>query len=389
VRVLHIGKFYPPHPGGIETYLHALCGGLARYDKVEVIVANHRAHGKTESLDGVGVRRLARIATIAATPLCPRMVREIREVPADLVHLHVPNPFAGMAFLASGHPAPLIVSWHSDIVRQRLLGGLLRPIERAIVRRAAALVVSSANYLESSPTLSANRERCVVIPFGIDDAEFQRTAFARVAGLRDRFGSRIVLAVGRLVYYKGFDHLIRAMPAVDGHLVIVGEGPLRVKLEREAGHAGVAARVSFMGNLSRDELIDLYQAAAVFVLPSVARSETFGIVQLEAMACGKPVINTRLLSGVPFVSIDGETGITVEPGASEPIAQALNRLLDDPALRATYGAAGRRRVHEHFSRDAMVDRTRELYQQILDRRGAKLTGFRSLDIDPRQSSLPA
>jgi len=190
------------------------------------------------------------------------------------------------------------------------------------------------------------------------------------------------------VYYKGFDHLIRAMPAVDGHLVIVGEGPLRAKLKRAAASAGVAARVSFRGNLSRDELIDLYQAAAVFVLPSVARSETFGIVQLEAMACGKPVINTRLPSGVPFVSVDGETGITVEPGAPEPLAQAISRLLDDPALRAAYGAAARRRVSRHFSLATMVDRTRDLYEQVLERRATSLTAKRSSDTDRPRSSPP-
>jgi glycosyltransferase involved in cell wall biosynthesis len=388
VKILHIGKFYPPHPGGIETYLGALCSGLARADEVNVIVANDRAQSTTESIDGVCVRRLAPIATIAATPICLRMIREIRAAPAAIAHLHVPNPFACVAFLASHHPAPLIVSWHSDIVRQRLLGRLFQPIERALVRRAAALVVSSANYLQSSPTLARNRERCAVIPFGIDDTELQRAPSARVTALRERYGSRIVLAVGRLVYYKGFDHLIRAMPAVDGHLVIVGEGPLRMKLERVAVQAGVAARMSLMGNLSRDELIDLYQAAAVFVLPSVARSETFGIVQLEAMACGKPVINTRLPSGVPFVSIDGETGITVEPGAPEPLARAINRLLDDPVLSAAYGAAGRRRVREHFSLATMVDRTRDLYQQVLERRSANLIGMRNSDTDRPRSSLP-
>jgi len=268
------------------------------------------------------------------------------------------------------------------------LGRVFQPIERALVKRAAALIVSSPNYLESSPALAANRERCVVIPFGIDTAELQRPASARVAALRQRYGPRIVLAVGRLVYYKGFDHLIRAMRSVAGRLLLVGEGPLRSKLEREAARGGVADRVTFMGNVSRDELIDLYQAAAVFVLPSIARSEAFGIVQLEAMACGKPVVNTRLPSGVPFVSVDGETGITVEPGVPEPLAAALNRLLNDPVLSAAYGAAGQRRVREHFSLATMVDRTRELYQRVIERRGASVSGSRSADIDPSRSSSP-
>ncbi|MGH7880616.1 MAG: glycosyltransferase, partial [Candidatus Binataceae bacterium] len=175
----------------------------------------------------------------------------------------------------------------------------------------------------------------------------------------------IVLGVGRLVYYKGFEHLIRAMARVAGHLLIVGEGPRHLQLERAARVAGVGARVSFLGDLSRDELIATYHAADVFVLPAVARSEAFGIVQLEAMACGRPVVNTRVASGVPFVSIDSETGITVEPGAPEALSAALNLLLDDPELRARYGAAGAQRVRDHFDLATMLDRTLALYRQIL------------------------
>ena len=182
------------------------------------------------------------------------------------------------------------------------------------------------------------------------------------------------------------------MRSVAGHLLIVGEGPLRAKLERDAIDAGVRARVTFMGNLSRAELIDCYHAADVFALPSVARSEAFGIVQLEAMACGKPVINTQLSCGVPYVSIDGETGITVAPGAAEPLAAAVNRLLEDSALRMLYGAAARRRVRKYFNLDLMVDRTYDLYRQILyGDRGDSSADVppHSLDIRPQRSSVTA
>jgi len=365
VWILHLGKFYPPHHGGIETHLATLCRGLAQAATVEAIVANDGRRSVTEDLDGVRVRRLGTIGTPASTPICPSMIGAIRSTPADLIHLHVPNPYPALALLLSGCAAPLVIGWHSDVVRQKQLARLFAPIERAIVRRAAALIASSPNYLDSSPILARNRARVHVIPYGIEPTEFQPRDPARIAQLRERYGPRIVLGVGRLVYYKGFENLIHAMAGVAGHLLIVGEGPLRPRLERTARAAGVDVRVSFLGDLSRDELIDTYQACDVFVLPAVARSEAFGIVQLEAMACGKPVVNTRLASGVPFVSIDEETGITVEPAQPAALAAALNLLLDDRELCERYGAAGLRRVREHFSAAAMVERTLSLYREIL------------------------
>ena len=365
MRILHLGKFYPPHRGGIETHLQTLCRELSKSAAIEVIVANDRQGDETELLEGVKVRRLRPLLNVAAAPICQRMIQEIRATPADLVHLHVPNPYAGLAFLMSGHPAPLVISWHSDIVRQRFLARVLGPVERAVVRRATALMASSPNYIESSPILARNRDKCRVIPYGIDSDEFRPRDHAAVAEIRRRYGSRLVLTVGRLVYYKGFEYLIRTMANVRGHLLIVGDGPLRAQLQAEATRSGVARHVTFLGNLPRAELLNHYHAADVFALPSVARSEAFGIVQLEAMASGKPVVNTRLASGVPFVSLDGETGITVEPAAPAAFGAAINQLLDQPLLRARYGVAAMRRVREYFSLAAMISRTLALYEEIL------------------------
>jgi rhamnosyl/mannosyltransferase len=239
------------------------------------------------------------------------------------------------------------------------------PVERVLVRRAIALVASSPNYLESSPTLARNRDKCHVISYGIDSDEFRPRDPALADDIRRRYGSRLVLAVGRLVYYKGFEYLIRAMANVRGHLVIVGDGPLHAQLQAEAARVGVAGQITFLGDLDRAELLNRYQAADVFVLPSVARSEAFGIVQLEAMASGRAVINTRLASGVPSVSIDGETGITVEPADPAALAAAINLLLDQPLLRARYGAAAQRRVRDHFSLATMTERTLALYEEII------------------------
>jgi rhamnosyl/mannosyltransferase len=166
--------------------------------------------------------------------------------------------------------------------------------------------------------------------------------------------------VGRLVYYKGAEYAVRAMTKIDANLLIIGDGPLKQNLERQARELGVADRVFFLGKVD-GSISPWYQASDVFILPSIARSEAFGIVQLEAMACGKPVVNTDLASGVPYVSLDGETGITVPPSNPEALADAVNRLLDNPSLRAAYGQAAVRRVQNEFSLDLMVRRTLEVY----------------------------
>jgi rhamnosyl/mannosyltransferase len=365
ISVLHLGKFYPPYRGGIESHLHALCRELTRSIAVNVIVASETRRLHDGEVDGVRVRRLPRLFNLSATPVCPTIVSEIRRTAADIVHLHLPNPLAALAYLASGHKGRLVITWHSDIVRQKVIGKMLRPLDDAILARASALIASSPNYVESSPILSRNHERCRVIPFGIDGNAFRPRDAETAAKIRKRYGSRIVLAVGRMVYYKGFEYLIRAMAAVQGHLLLVGEGPLQKKLERQAFDAGAMDRITFLGRVSQEEMAGYYHAADVFVMPSIARSEAFGIAQLEAMVCGKPVVNTWLRSGVPFVSIDGETGITVAPADAAQLAAAINRLLDDPALRAELGAAAMRRAREEFSIEVMVERTLGLYREVI------------------------
>lgn len=365
LSVLQLGKFYPPYRGGIESHLHALCRELRKSITVNVLVANETRRLMESEIDGVRVRRLPRLFNLSAAPVCPTMPGEIRRTDADVIHLHLPNPLAALAYLASGHKGRLVITWHSDIVRQKTIAKMLRALDDALLRRASALIASSPNYVDSSPILSRNRERCRVIPFGIHADAFRLRDPETAEKIRKRYGPRIVLAVGRLVYYKGFEYLIRAMAKVRGHLLLVGEGPLLQKLEREAFDAGAMDRITFLGRVSQEEVIGYYHAADVFVLPSIARSEAFGIAQLEAMACGKPVVNTRLESGVPFVSLDGVTGFTVPPADSDGLAAAINLLLDDPRLRGKFGAAAARRTRDEFSVEVMVDRTLELYRDVM------------------------
>ena len=383
LRILHVGKFYPPRMGGIETHLHALCGELRKVSDVSILVASEDSSDKDEVVEDVPVLRAGTILNLASAPFCPTMTSRIRASEADLVHLHLPNPPAILAYLASGHPGPLILTYHSDTIRHKLLGALFQPFLHAALRRSSAIIVTSPNYLRTSPVLTRYRARCKVIPHGIHVADFERPDRAAVEHLRQQYGDRIVISVGRLVYYKGFEYLIQSMTRVEGRLLIVGDGPLRKHLEDMAISLGVSGRIVFLGEIQNSKLVPCYHAADVFALASVSRAEAFGIVQLEAMACGKPVVNTSLPSGVPFVSLDGITGITVPPANPEALAKAINSLLDDPIRRAQYGNAARRRVQAKFNLELMTRRTLRLYQRVMQspNTSPKFRGQGSADLD--------
>ena len=364
LRVLQVGKFYPPHMGGIETHLQALCGALCNHADVRVIVSSEDRNTVEEIVDSVPVARLSTLLTAFSTSISPGMISRIRHSDAELVHIHLPNPAAILAYLASGHRGRLVVTYHSDTVKQKVLGRMFEPLLNAALRKSSAIIATSPNYLATSPVLQAFRDRCHVIPYGIDTTQFEQCDPNAVRAVRERYGERLVISVGRLVYYKGFDVLIRAMASVRGKLVIVGDGPLRGELESLAAQLGVTGKVVFAGEINNAGVTPYYHAADLFALASVARSEAFGIVQIEAMAAALPVVNTSLDSGVPFVSLDGQTGLTVPPGNPEALAVAINRLLDDDGLRQSLGQAGVRRARQEFSLDTMLARTLQLYQSV-------------------------
>jgi len=374
LRVLHVGKFYPPHMGGIETHLHALCTTLRdRGVDVRVVVASDDKQTTSGVVDGVPVTRLGTPVNLAAAPINPGLARTIRDAGADVVHVHLPHPAATISYLTSRHRGPLVATYHSDIVRQRVMGAAYEPVQHRFLSRCSAIVATSPNYVATSPVLARHRDRCHVIPYGIPLDHFERADPARVAELRARFGDRVVISVGRLIYYKGFEFLIDAMREVRGKLLIVGSGPLRSALEQRARDAGVADRVELLGEIQNQDTVPYYHASDVFALASIARSEAFGIVQIEAMACGRPVVNTSLDSGVPFVSLDGVSGLTVPPRDPRALAAAINRLLDDAALRARLGEGARRRARAEFDVNTMTDRVMALYESVVaaaPRRGA-------------------
>jgi glycosyltransferase involved in cell wall biosynthesis len=364
LKVLHVGKFYPPHMGGIETHLQALCGELHRRVDLRVIVASDNAMALDETVEGVRVSRVPTQLTLASTPLCPGMIGEISRSEADIVHIHLPNPTAVLAYLASGHRGRLVVTYHSDTVRQKVLGPMFGPFLHKALNRAAAIIATSPDYRRTSAVLARHLDRCHVIPYGIAVEQFERADPEALAQVRERYGDRLILSVGRLVYYKGFEYLIRAMQQVRGRLIIIGDGPLRQKLQQLVAELGVGDKVVLAGEIQNTQVTPYYHAADLFALASIARSEAFGIVQIEAMAAGIPVVNTSLDSGVPFVSLHDRTGLTVPPENPEALAAAINRLLDDDGLRQSLGRAATQRAHQEFSLETMTSRVMALYESV-------------------------
>jgi rhamnosyl/mannosyltransferase len=259
-----------------------------------------------------------------------------------------------------------VVSYHSDIIRQRSLLRLYAPILRRSLRRADAIIATSPPYVTSSPFLAPLAERCTVVAYGIDVRHFENADPAEVGALRQRYGRRLVLFVGQLRYYKGVDYLIRAMASVDGRALLAGaeSSRRRTELEELARSVGAADRVVFLGE-QEQALPALYHACDVFALPSIERSEAFGIVQLEAMAAGRPVVSTDVGTGVAWVNQHEVTGIVVPPREPVALAAALNRVLDDPAMAARLGAAGRRRVNDNFTQAQMFERIEQIYARVL------------------------
>jgi len=365
-RILQVGKFYPPEYGGMENHLHVLCNELRDSVEQSVLVANKSRQSLTETVDGISVTRLGALMDFFGAPVCPTMVQALRSTDADLLHIHLPNPLAILAYLASGFSGPLVLTYHSDIVRQKLLGSAFTTILHRALNRASAIIATSEKYIETSAVLQAHREKCHVIPLGIPLERFHSPDPHIVDWIRNQYGPSIVVAVGRLVHYKGFEHLVRAMKKVDGHLLLIGNGPLRAELEALTRSLGIHERVTILSGVA--DVVPYYHAADVFVLPSINRSEAFGLVQVEAMACGKPVVNTQLESGVTFVSRHEETGLTVPPCDSNALAAALSMLLKNPEMRARMAAAARHRVATEFNVEVMAQRTLAVYNTVMKKR---------------------
>jgi rhamnosyl/mannosyltransferase len=372
MRVLHVGKYYPPTPGGMEKVIQLLCEHERPDADSRVLVSNTSPRTVREAWRGVPVTRVARLAAIGSVGVCPTFPLALGREPADLTVLHEPNPLALVSDLLSRRSGPLVVWYHSEVMRPAWKYRLMyEPFLRRVLDRAARVVVSSPALAEHAAALAPYREKCRVIPFGIELRRLAPSDEVRARAdriRRDRPGP-LLLFVGRLVAYKGVSVLVDAMRAIEATAIVVGSGPLASALEDRA-RGLPPGRVVFAGEVADDELLALYHACDAFVLPSVTRAEAFGMVQLEAMACGKPIVSTNLPSGVPWVNRDGVSGLVVEPGDAGALAAALRRLVGDVELRTRLGRAARARVEAEFTAERMAARTVALYREVLGERAS-------------------
>jgi rhamnosyl/mannosyltransferase len=371
IRALTFGRYADENFGGLERYVFELARALAPEVRYTNIVAKR---GGAPDLDMVGETVYARPwAILAGTPVCPSMpwhaLTRHRRVPFDLVHLQFPaDPMAHLATELLPRRVKRVISWHSDIIRQQRLLALYRPFLDHLVRRADAIIAATPAHISSSQQLGAvaDRSRLHVVPYGFDLSRFrQRPPLADE--LRRRYRAPFLLfALGRHVYYKGFEFLIRAVAQMpEAAVMLGGQGPLTGDLQRVACDCGAGERVHFLGRIPEAELPAYYHASDIFCLSSVEPAEGFGIVQIEAMASGKPVVCCELGNGVTWVNQDGVTGLAVPPGDPQALAAAFQRLRSDPELRARMGEAGRARAFSVFTLEAMARGTLEVYRSVL------------------------
>jgi rhamnosyl/mannosyltransferase len=372
LSVLHFGRFADPRAGGIPRHVDQLLGALAPRLRIANLVASTDRHTRVSRRHGYALVEAGCHGLVGGTAVAPAMLpiahRLVRQLDVRIVHLHLPDPLSLLIAETLSRSIPVVATWHSDVIRQKAALRLYQPLVDRLARRMPAMIGATRAHFDTSTQLAAlPAERRRVIPYGIDPASVDN-ADARALGVRLRASigpGPVVLGVGRQVYYKGFEVLIDAMRVLPGAtLVLCGQGPLTPALRARAEAHGLGDRVLFAGRTTDEELAGWYHACDVFCMPSVEQAECFGLVQLEAMACGKPVVTTRLGNGVNEVHADGVVGLAVPVRDADALAGALSRLLADPGLRASMGAAGRDRVARHFSLTGMRDATLALYEEV-------------------------
>jgi rhamnosyl/mannosyltransferase len=356
IRVVHVGKFYPPVAGGMERVVHSLCTVTKGRLDNRVIAFNTAARTIREEVDGVAVTRVATWGAAGSVPIAPALATHLSRLDADVMILHEPNPWALACYAAVRPRVPLAVWFHSDVVRPPLQYRLFyAPIARPAYRAARRFLVSSPALAANASALAPYRDRVTVVPFGIDVDAWQPNdeERKRAVEIRRDAGRPIVLFAGRHVPYKGVPVLIEAAAPLDVSVVVLGDGPMRERWMALARAQRGRASYSFPGEVSDHELRAHLAASRMFVLPSVTRAEAFGYIQLEAMACGTPVISTALPTGVPWVN---ETGLVVPVGDVAALRSAIEGLAADSERAAEIGARGEARARSAFTMEAMADR---------------------------------
>lgn len=371
MKTLQLSKFYPPINGGIESVAYELTEGLNDLGIVTDVLCSNlgRKTLHEKSAKGYAITRAGSLCRVLSTSLSPALIPLTKQLSSnyDLIHLHMPNPMAALALWLTRPKAKIVTHWHSDVVHQKRALKFYEPLQNWILKRSDAIIVATPPYLEASSALQPWRSKVTVFPYGISPLE-NKDSEDTAKKIHNKYDNKkIIFALGRMATYKGFDTLIDAARHIDNDAIILvgGGGDLLEQHRTRVKQEGLQDKIQFLGRISDAEIPAYFEAASVFCLPSDARSEAFGVVQLEAMACGKPIVATNIPgSGASWVNQHGITGLNVPIRDGKALAQALQTILSDEALAYKMGQAGKERFANEFNVQTMVNRTAELYRSL-------------------------
>lgn len=370
MRILHVGKFYPPENGGIESVVYECVQGLRQLGhEVDVVCATNDpklAGSKTEA-GGARISRHRSYGTCLRTSVAPGVVTELRRVSGnyDAISIHLPNPLPVLGLIGNSELPPLVLHWHADVSGRGLAYKGYSRLERFLLDRCHAVVVATHAHFTTSPILAGYEAKIREIPYGITVSDLHASRHAHVPLLAELAGRKVVFSLGRFVPYKGFDVLIRAAALLpDDYVVVIGgKGPEHAACQARIDRLGLGHKVKLPGMIPDHELGAYFQACSVFCLPSVTQAEAFGVVLIEAMSFGKPVLTSRLGNGVDLVAGHGETGLTVTTGDPAALAEGLLSLMQDSARHSLFSAQARARFEREFTASIMAKRLEALYRE--------------------------
>ncbi len=368
-KVLQLNKAFWPVIGGVEKVVYDLAKGLGDFFDMSVLAVGEDGHFKREQFKNFMVYKTPRLTKIASTPISLNYTTAFKLLAPqmDLLHFHLPHPFGVLAYARYPFTKKILVTYHCDVVKQKTLNILYEPMMHFLLKRASKIVVSNPNIINTSQVLRRYRDKCIVIPFGIDidKMKLKPEEKLRLVDLRKRYNKPVVLFVGRLVYYKGVEYLIKAMKDVDAYLIIIGNGPLKTDLLKLTQNLNLTNKTTFIDHLPRSELKLYFHLCDVFVLPSIARTEAFGLVLLEAMACGKPLISTELGTGTSFINQHEVTGFVVPVANSQSLVQTINKILNNKTSTERLSSSALWRVKNIFSFKLFIENYYSFYKELL------------------------
>ena len=368
LKVLQLGKFYPIR-GGVEKVAFDLMKGLS-----ERGIGCHMLCAAEEGEDRIILlnEHAQLICThtwvkACATMISPSMIFTLRKICGkyDIIHVHHPDPMACLALFLSGYKGKVVLHWHSDIQKQKLLLKLYYPLQQWLLKRADVIVGTSPVYLAESPFLQHVQHKTVCLPIGVEPMQPVPEA---VKALRSEYpGKKIVFSLGRLVAYKGYCFLVEAAKYLKDDFVVLigGSGALKEELQKEIVSLNLQEKVKLLGRVSDEELPAYYGACDVFCMSSVQKTEAFGIVQIEAMSCGKPVVATRIPhSGVSWVNEEGVSGMNAEPGNAQDLARAIEAVTENGEVYRNFSEGATKRYRDMFTKECMIDKCLTIYLEL-------------------------